>query len=228
MTGLRRLAVVAAGTLLALTTAGATAGAAAAPTVPGVAVGAGDAGIDWAQLTAQGVRFAYVEDTTGTSSGNPSFAQEYAGAAAAGMFVGATHFALPNASSGAAQADYLLGHGGGWSADSGTLPPVLDIETNPYGGQCYGLSAANLVSWIGQFTAEVHARTSRWPVVYTSTAWWVTCTGSSTAFGADPLWVTGTGALPPGWTAATFRSATTGNDTAYQGTEAQLNTFANG
>ncbi|KAL2378165.1 hypothetical protein RJZ90_006202 [Blastomyces dermatitidis] len=44
---------------------------------------------------------------------------------------------------GAEQANYFLAHGGGWSDDGITLPGMLDIETNPNGNQCYGLSASS-------------------------------------------------------------------------------------
>jgi hypothetical protein len=45
-----------------------------------------------------------------------------------GMIRGAYHFALPNSSSGATQANYFAGNGGGWSWDGKTLPGALDIE----------------------------------------------------------------------------------------------------
>ncbi|GIM94689.1 hypothetical protein Ato02nite_064820 [Paractinoplanes toevensis] len=41
------------------------------------------------------------------------------------MIRGAHHFALPNRSSGSAQADFFVGRGGGWSADGRTLPGAL-------------------------------------------------------------------------------------------------------
>ncbi len=44
------------------------------------------------------------------------------------MIRGAYRFATPDATSGAAQADYLVDHGGGWPRDGRTLPGVLDIE----------------------------------------------------------------------------------------------------
>ncbi len=50
------------------------------------------------------------------------------------MIRGAYHFATPDTTSGAAQANYFVDHGGGWSRDGKTLPGALDIEWNPYGG----------------------------------------------------------------------------------------------
>src|SRR2546425_272076 len=83
-----------------------------------------------------------------------------------------------NLALGAAQADYFVAHGGGWSRDGKTLPPMLDIEYAPSGDQCYGMSQASMRSWIQAFSNEVHAKTSRYPTVYTTTNWWVSCTGN--------------------------------------------------
>ncbi|HEX3330038.1 MAG TPA: GH25 family lysozyme, partial [Gaiellales bacterium] len=87
-----------------------------------------------------------------------------------------------------------------------------DIEYNPFGSAaCYGLTSAAMVNWISQFTSEVHARTNRWPVIYTETAWWSECTGNLRSFAAnDPLWTTrspdGSAVLPYDWTTLTFLS----------------------
>ncbi len=203
-------------------------------TVTGVGVGAGDPNLDWARLKAEGVEFAYVMDTSGITSENPLFKTETQGARGVGMLAGAVHFALPDESSGTAQADYFAANGGTWTPNSGTLPPVVDLEWDPYGSAvCYGLSQAAMVNWISQFVTEMHAKTVRWPVIYTDTAWWTECTGNKGAFAAnDPLWTTqsasGSAALPYDWTTPTFRSVPTDALHAYyNGTLAELTTFAN-
>ncbi|WP_268248729.1 GH25 family lysozyme [Actinoplanes ianthinogenes] len=116
--------------------------------------------------------------TEGTSYTNSYFAQRYNGSYNVGMIRGAYHFALPNGAGGSAQADYFVGHGGGWSRDGRTLPGALDIEYNPYGATCYGLSQASMRSWISAFLNRYHALTGRWAVIYTTTDWWTTCTGN--------------------------------------------------
>ncbi len=171
---------------------------------PGMDVSGYQGDIDWAAASANGGRFAYVKATESTTYTNPYFAQQYNGSYDVGMIRGAYHFATPDTSGGAAQADYFVSHGGGWSADGRTLPPALDIEYNPYGATCYGLSPSAIVNWIADFSDTVHARTGRYPVIYTTNQWWSECTGGSTAFAADnPLWTaryTSTpGALPSGW-----------------------------
>ncbi len=194
------------GIVLAL---GLAAPARAVGVVYGMDVSSYQGNVDWSTAYANGARFAYVKATEGTSYTNPYFAQQYNGSYNVGMIRGAYHFALPGNSSGTAQADYFVDHGGGWSADGKTLPGALDIEYNPYGATCYGLSQSSMVSWIQAFSNEYHARTSRYPTIYSTTDWWTTCTGNSSAFASNsPLWIaryaSSAGTLPAGWSYYTF------------------------
>lgn len=178
-------------------------------TVAGIDVSSHQRNVNWQSYWDQGKRFAYVKATEGTSYRNPYFAQQYNGSYGIGMIRGAYHFARPNVSSGAVQANYFVDHGGGWSADGKTLPGALDIEYNPYGGTCYGLSAAGMVAWIKEFSDTYHARTGRWPTIYTTTNWWSRCTGNQGDFSStNPLWVAryahAPGALPFRWRIYTF------------------------
>ncbi|KIM47182.1 glycoside hydrolase family 25 protein [Hebeloma cylindrosporum] len=156
--------------------------------------------VNWAAVKANGISFAFIKATEGTTFISSSFSSQYIGATNAGLIRGAYHFAHPDSSSGAAQAKFFLAHGGGWSADGITLPGVLDIEFNPNGAECYGLSPSAMVSWIADFSNTYHAATSRW---------WTSCTGNSAAFGANnPLWIahfaSTIGPLPAGWSFTTF------------------------
>ena len=165
------------------------------------------AAIDWSQVAAAGYKFAFVKATEGDYYVNPYYASDLAQAKAAGLYATGYHFAIPNVSDGASQADYAVGNGG-YAADGRTLPLALDIEYNPYGPECYGLSSAQMVSWVSAFTAEVQRITGQRPIIYTTADWWDTCTGDSTAFGADPLWVaayrSGSPPVPAGWGNWTF------------------------
>lgn len=178
--------------------------ASAAPAgLPGLDVSGYQGNVAWSTAYANGARFAYIKATEGTYYTNPYFAQQYNGSYNVGMIRGSYHFAIPNNSGGAAQADYFVAHGGGWSKDGKTLPGALDIEYNPYGATCYGLSQASMRSWIGAFINEYHAKTTRWAAIYTTTDWWSTCTGNYSGFGAnDPLWIarysSSVGTLPAG------------------------------
>ncbi|MEW1752657.1 lysozyme [Streptomyces angustmyceticus] len=209
-----------------------------AASVEGVDVSSHNGSVAWSTLWNSGVRFAYVKATESTSYTNPSFAQQYNGSYNTGMIRGAYHFATPDTSSGAAQATYFLNHGGGWSRDGRTLPGALDMEYNPYGATCYGLSAAGLVNWMKDWFATYKARTGRDAVIYTSTSWWKQCTGNSTTFGAvNPLWIprygSSVGELPAGWgfhTVWQYTSSgpTVGDHNRFNGALDRLRALANG
>ncbi|TFK37987.1 glycoside hydrolase family 25 protein [Crucibulum laeve] len=171
--------------------------------------------VNWATVKANGLSFAFIKATEGTTFISSTFSSQYVGATNAGFIRGAYHFAHPDSSSGAAQANFFLAHGGGWSGDGITLPGVLDIEYNPNGAECYGLSAAAMVNWISDFSNTYHAATTRYVrslnghLIYTTTDWWTTCTGNSAAFANNnPLWIaryaSAIGTLPAGWPFATF------------------------
>ncbi|WP_344447751.1 GH25 family lysozyme, partial [Kitasatospora nipponensis] len=161
--------------------------------------------VDWDYWWGQGKRFAYVKATEATSYTNPYFAQQYIGSYDIGMIRGAYHFAVPNSSSGRAQANYFVDNGGGWSGDGKRLSGALDMEYNPYGADpCYGRSEHGMVRWIKNFSKQLHSKTGRWPMIYTTTDWWKTCTGNTPRFGSDhPLFIARyndrVGELPNGW-----------------------------
>ena len=158
--------------------------------VQGVDVSNWQGSINWTSVRNSGIQFAWMKATEGSSYKDPSFNTNYPGAYYAGVIRGAYHFATPNTSSGATQANYFASNGGGWSRDNMTLPGVLDIEYNPYGSTCYGLSTTSMRSWINDFYNTYKARTSRDMVIYTTANWWNTCTGNWTGMSTkSPLWV---------------------------------------
>lgn len=196
--------------------------------------------VDWQGSKAKGARFVYVKATESHTYRNPYFDQQYNGSRNAGLIRGAYHFALPNRSSGQAQAAHFVRNGGGWRPDGWTLPPALDIEYNPYGKhKCYGLTKARMVGWIRSFSDEVRRLTGRRPVIYTTTHWWNTCTGASRAFAADhALWAArynsaDAGTLPAGWRLWTFwqydnGGSLPGDQNLFNGSTTQLRKFARG
>lgn len=177
--------------------------------VAGMDVSGWQGNVNWTAAWNNGARFAYVKATEGTYYTNPYFAQQYNGSYNVGMIRGAYHFARPDTTTGAVQADYFVNHGGGWSADAKTLPGALDMEYNPYGATCYGLTKAGMASWITSFSNRYRTRTGRYPVIYTSTSWWTQCVGTAGNYSAtSPLWVaryaSTVGTLPYAWTFYTF------------------------
>ncbi|MDQ0794016.1 lysozyme [Streptomyces sp. B1I3] len=184
----------------------------------GVDVSSHQGNVAWSTLWNSGVKWAYVKATEGTYYKNTYFTQQYTGSYNVGMIRGTYHFATPDTTSGAAQANYFVDNGGGWSRDGRTLPGVLDIEWNPYGAACYGKTQAGMVAWIRDFVNTYKARTGRDAVIYTATSWWKDCTGNNSGFGAtNPLWVarynTTVGELPAGWSYYTMWQYTSSGPT---------------
>ncbi|MBO0685703.1 MAG: hydrolase [Candidatus Dormibacteraeota bacterium] len=170
--------------------------------------------ISWERVSAAGFRFAFVKATQGDTYVNPYFGLDYAAAESAGLYRAAYHFANPSASDGANQADFLLG-AAPYAIDGRTLPPALDVEGVSGKPTCYGYSQADMVSWIASFSNEIQARTGHLPIIYTNAGWWSQCTGGSSAFANNPLWLasykTFTPTLPEGWgTLAVWQYTNTG------------------
>jgi GH25 family lysozyme M1 (1,4-beta-N-acetylmuramidase) len=181
-----------------------------AATLPhGLDVSSHQGNVNWTAVKSHGAEFAYIKATEGNYYTNPYWAQQYKGAYNVRIIRGAYHFANPSKSTGAAQADYFIHLGGGWTSDGWTLPGALDMEYNPYGSECYGLSKSGMVSWITSFLNEYHTRMHIWAVIFTTAGWWNTCTGNSTTFRTnDPLWLAHyasiPGTIPGGWSFYTF------------------------
>jgi GH25 family lysozyme M1 (1,4-beta-N-acetylmuramidase) len=163
--------------------------------------------IDWQQVAADGYRFAAVKATEGDYYVSPWAATDLAEAKAAGLDVSPYHFAIPNVSTGPQQAEYAVEYSG-YLPGAQTLPLMLDIEYDPYTrtdrtNECYGLRPAQMTAWISEFVTTTRSLTGQYPIIYTTANWWGTCTGGSTAFGADPMWVAAYGfsapPLPAGW-----------------------------
>ncbi|KAJ6609064.1 putative lysozyme [Mycena sp. CBHHK59/15] len=171
-------------------------------------------GID-ATVKSNGIAFTYIKATEGLSMCSTIFFfSQYTGATQAGLIRGGYHFAHPDSSSGATQANFFLAHGGGWSGDGITLPGALDIECiQSSGAECYGLSDSAMVAWITDFSNTYHVATTR------------------------PLWIaryaSSIGTLPAGWCYATFwqyadSGPNPGDQDLFNGDAAGLNRMATG
>lgn len=146
--------------------------------------------VNWSSVASHGAKFTYILATQSTNFTNRYFTEQYNGSYQHGIIRGAYHFAVPSASSGAAQADFFVRHGGGWSKDGKTLPGALDLENIRGYSFCYGLSKSAMGAWIKSFSDEYHKKTSRYPVLYTRTSWWDQCVSSAYDFhNTNPLWI---------------------------------------
>jgi GH25 family lysozyme M1 (1,4-beta-N-acetylmuramidase) len=107
------------------------------------------------------------------------------------------------------QAEYFIKHGGGWSADGITLPGMLDIEYEPDGPACWGVSQSAMVDWITEFVDTYHSAEKVWPLIYSTANWWEECTGNTDKFSKlSPLvladYNTSPGTVPGKWATWSF------------------------
>jgi uncharacterized protein with LGFP repeats/GH25 family lysozyme M1 (1,4-beta-N-acetylmuramidase) len=204
--------------------------------VPGIDVSHWQGQMDWNAWAANGTKWAYIKATESNWFIDGQFQNNAAGAYNAGLIRGAYHFAAPNETSGAVQADYFFAHGANWTPDGRTLPPVLDIEyARAPLDMCYGISQSQMVAWVEDFVNRMHQLTGRWPVVYTTRNWWRACTGNYAGLGPrSPLWIAGYQGNPinlpygwPGWTMWQYSSTPLDQDS-FNGTEAELRALATG
>jgi lysozyme len=163
--------------------------------------------VDWAKVVEAGYSFAFVKATEGQTWRDPRFVENWARARAAGVYVGAYHFAAikdGDLSVGDAQAEAR------WFCQTvgqlveGHLPPVLDVETYVEGG-----SGRPLIAWVQAFLAEVEFRLGRTPVVYCGPNYWRWMLRQTAELRRYPLWqVQYTSATTPtvmtGWDRWTF------------------------
>lgn len=153
--------------------------------LPGIDVSHWQNTIDWTQVAASGVRFAFVKASDGRSYVDPMYEVNRAGAAAAGVTIGAYHFARPDrgANDAIIEADHFVDVA---APAPGDLLPVLDLEVTG------GLSTEEITAWTLAWLGEVTLRTGVKPIVYTSPNGWVNRTADTTAIadaGYTVLWV---------------------------------------
>lgn len=136
--------------------------------------------IDWAKVADAANRFAIIKASEASGYLDPDRLIDFAGAKAAGLYVGIYHFANP-AGSGAKQAQLL------WDACGDTmpdLPPVLDLEVMNSTG------AAQVLQFVRDFIAECEQTFGRKPIMYTG-AWFFNALDASDAvdLAECPLWI---------------------------------------
>ena len=200
--------------------------------VPGIDVSSYQGNVNWSSWYSKGIRWTYT---------NKYFSQQYTGSYNVGMKHGAYHFARPDTSTGKAQADYFVAHGGGWSADGKTLPGALDIEDNytGKGNRCWGNTPAENVNWVKSFLTEYKKKTGRDAVIYTNISFWKDCLSNSKSFSANsPFWLAYWGSsrpssssYPGGWTYDTFWQYSGSGSTdldVFNGTASRLTVLATG
>ena len=136
----------------------------------GIDVSNNNGAINWTSVANSGIDFAWAKATEGTtftdSYFNGSNGHNMANGTAAGVLMGAYHFARPDLNSDATtEAAHFVAVASPYLTD-GYLRPVLDVETG------FGLSTTALSNWINGFCSYVtsHVGADADPLIYMSSS----------------------------------------------------------
>ena len=121
----------------------------ASAVLEGIDVSHWQSAIDWSKVAAAGKKFVFMKATESTNFLDPNYASYRAGAKAAGLKVGAYHFAQPTTTAGeaVAEADWFINQA---APRTGELRPVLDLERQN------GLSTVAMQDWVKSFLGRVY------------------------------------------------------------------------
>ena len=136
--------------------------------------------VNFAQLAAGGLAFAYLKASEGRFTKDPLYATNYAGFQQNQIPRGAYHFFYPQLDAQAQAANFLSVV---TQLNAGDLPPVLDVEVS--GEQSPSAIAAAMQQWLD----AVQQSLGRTPMIYTAAGFWNTALGGTTSFASYPLWV---------------------------------------
>lgn len=119
--------------------------------------------IDWQQIREQGIDFAFIKATEGSSYVDERYEENRKNAREAGLYIGAYHF-FSFDSPAASQAEHFIATAGEMS---GALPPVVDIEY--YGDKRENPpEKAQVVSGLQELLDALETEYGVKPVIYTT------------------------------------------------------------
>jgi len=125
--------------------------------------------VDWPEIKAAGLDFAWLKATEGGDRVDPAFEDNWRGAKRAGVARGAYHFYY-HCRPAHEQAAWFIRNA---PREAGALPPVLDIEWTPDSPTCtIRPDAAVVRAGIAEFQRIVAAHYGQRPVIYTTVDFW--------------------------------------------------------
>jgi lysozyme len=121
--------------------------------------------VDWVRAKAVGIEFAFIKATEGGDLLDTKFKDHWQGAGRAGIKRGAYHFYY-FCTSPEVQAEFFIQT---VPRIRGTLPPVLDMEWNPFSPTCQRRpDAATVRAEMRRWMALVEAHYGQRPIIYTT------------------------------------------------------------
>ena len=174
----------------------------------GADVYTGNGTINWTQVKATGLNFAFAKASEGVSFTDSQYVNNMKNAKAAGILIGSYHFAHPLDNTGTngaiAEAQHFLTIARPY-VTNGYLPAVLDVEDEPFGtnpsdpcsdGTDSAGTSLNLVcelgetslsAWVRAWTTYVKQQTGITPILYMNRTY--ATTGMQSDLAACPLWL---------------------------------------
>ena len=149
---------------------------------------------NWTQVkTTAGKTFAWNKATQGVTYTDPSFVTNMVNGHAAGVVMGAYHFADCETNTAVAEANYFVSVAGPYIGP-GYLPPVLDLE-DPTTGPALStaFTSAALTTWVQTWMTTVQNATGVAPIIYTDGNYAGYLNSSLNTYG---LWIANPGTSP--------------------------------
>ncbi|MBS1651206.1 MAG: T9SS type A sorting domain-containing protein [Bacteroidetes bacterium] len=124
--------------------------------------------INWTQVKATGITFAWAKATEGVTVNDAQYLNNASNGVSAGVYMGAYHFARPENNTASNEANHFLSIAAS-HITSCELPPALDLEDPPSGTALTSyFTASQLSTWVTTWCNAVYVATGIKPVVYTS------------------------------------------------------------
>lgn len=139
---------------------------AVANNILGIDVSSAQGSINWSSVHSAGVEFAFVQATEGNYFQDSSFKSNMTGGKAAGVQMGAAHFARPDLNTPSVEATYFWNFAGAYiKADGKSISPAVEFEV--FNGH---VGTTSYTAWFNAWGADVQAKTtnSMNPVIYVS------------------------------------------------------------
>lgn len=133
----------------------------------GIDVSSYQGSINWTSVHNCGAKYAFAKATEGTYYEDAYFRGNMSNGKAAGLQMGAYHFARPDLDCPSSEANYFWNFAGGYIiADGKSIYPMVDFEV--FNGVTCGVGS--YTTWFNDWSADVKAKTSHFlhPVIYCS------------------------------------------------------------
>jgi lysozyme len=153
------------------------------PMIQGIDVHGEKGAVDWERVRGFGISFAWVKASEGRTFDDDRFVQNRQAAKAAGIRVGAYHYARPDNNAPREEAEHFLHVA---RPVAGELLPALDYEAP----RARALAPSTLVRWASEWLEIVEAAIGASPIFYSFPSYISSeMGGGGLALGQNPLWL---------------------------------------